>query len=119
MSYEPGNVWPDDRLGSDIELALYRIAQEALTNCGRHGKATTVWLRLSRTEDYVTLTVDDDGVGFAPNVSFQPNGRLGLIGMRERAEQVGGEFKVLRRRLGGTRVLATLPITREQVPTAS
>ena len=119
VSYEPGNVWRDDRLGPDIELALYRIAQEALTNCGRHGKATTVWLRLSRSEDHVTLTVDDDGVGFAPNVSFQPNARLGLIGMRERAEQVGGEFEVLRRGGGGTRVVATLPIGREEVPTAS
>ena len=119
VSYEPGNVWRNDRLGPDIELALYRIAQEALTNCGRHGKATTVWLRLSRSEDHVTLTVDDDGVGFAPNVSFQPNARLGLIGMRERAEQVGGEFEVLRRGGGGTRVVATLPIGREEVSTAS
>ena len=116
VSYDTGNVWRDDRLGPEVELALCRIAQEALTNCGRHGKPTRAWLRLSRSEEYVTLAVDDNGTGFVPDPSFQPNSRLGLISMRERAEQVGGDFEIMPRPGGGTRVVATLPIAHDNVP---
>ena len=108
---EPSNG--SRRLDREIELALYRIAQEALTNCQRHSKAKTVWLRLSSNGSRATLVVEDDGVGLAPAESSRTVARLGLIGMRERAEQLGGYLRAASRSPSGTRVEASIPIDTE------
>jgi len=86
---------PDDlgEIADTVEQALYRIADEALTNVLRHSGATAAELALSRNGRRVELTVKDDGVGFDP-AAVVPNGHVGLQGMRERAQLVGGALEV-------------------------
>ena len=68
--FDHRDLRPNDRIHPEIELAIYRIAQEALTNCQRHSKADTVWLQLSQEGDQVELVVEDNGVGISsPNKS--------------------------------------------------
>lgn len=83
----------DERLPGEVETALYRIAQEALTNAARHGHARHAWIRLRRTADTITLLVKDDGQGFDPDALPRRHG-LGLPGMRERAHLVGGALRL-------------------------
>jgi two-component system NarL family sensor kinase len=75
-----------------IEMGLYRIAQEALTNVARHADAGRVMLRLVSTPGLVRLTVEDDGRGFDP--ARVPPGRYGLIGLNERAKLLGGTLRL-------------------------
>jgi signal transduction histidine kinase len=88
-------------------LAIYRAAQEALTNVQKHARATQVWLMLTAQEDAVTLLVGDDGQGVS--LSGEQSG-FGLRGMRERAAQLGGELHLEPRRGGGTQVSFRLPL---------
>lgn len=81
------------RLPEPVETALYRVAQEALTNVRKHARAETVSLTLQRRGHEVVLVVEDDGVGFVPEHFAFPsasNRRLGLSGMRERMALAGG-----------------------------
>lgn len=80
----------DGRLADETETHLFRIVQEALTNVARHSGATRVNIELARTGDRVHLRVKDNGHGFTPNGSAG----LGLVGMRARAQSVGGELKI-------------------------
>ena len=99
------------RLPPAVEVALYRIAQEALANVQKHSRAERVQLRLCFTPHEVRLAVSDDGVGFDQNAEAGDAGRdhLGIAGMRERASIVGGALTVDSRPGGGTRVSATIP----------
>ena len=85
-----------DQAGIMVRTALYRIAQEALTNVARHSKASRVVVSIELREDVIFMTIKDNGQGF--NVSGKSGSRkrrrLGLIGMRERAEMIGGTFEV-------------------------
>jgi signal transduction histidine kinase len=90
------------------EVALYRICQEALTNVARHAGAGRVTVRLVATPDEVRLLVRDDGRGFDP--SRVPEDRHGVVGMRERADNIGGSIEVQSSRDGGTRVEVTVPL---------
>jgi signal transduction histidine kinase len=92
-------------------LAVYRAAQEALTNVQRHAEAGQVWLVLADTGGAVTLLVGDDGKGIS--LSGDQAG-LGLHGLRERAAQLGGEMHVEPRRGGGTQVSFRLPVESSQ-----
>jgi two-component system sensor histidine kinase UhpB len=95
-------------LPEDVQLVIYRVAQEALNNAGRHAEAEHVQVALRRDGDRAELTVRDDGRGF----SFDETGRgLGIGGMRERALLVGGEFQIESRPGVGTRVRLIVPIT--------
>jgi signal transduction histidine kinase len=99
------------RLPADVELVLYRVVQEALTNIAKHAFTTTAAVSLSRRRNEVTLTIVDDGVGFDLNDGPQTNGsRLGLFGMRERLALVGGEMQVQSARSQGTRITARVPL---------
>jgi signal transduction histidine kinase len=80
----------DGRLADETETHLFRIVQEALTNVARHSGATRVAIELARNGDRVHLTVQDNGHGFN---GTRPAG-LGLVGMRARAESVGGELEI-------------------------
>lgn len=96
---------PQPRLGSPIEDALVRITQEALTNVAKHADASRVTIALSEEEDTVRLEVVDNGVGVdAEKTDPQQRGGWGIISMRERAEAIGGQCRVVSKPGGGTRV---------------
>jgi PAS domain S-box-containing protein len=100
------------RLSSDVELTMLRIAQEALHNVERHAHANKAVVRLAYHPSCAQLTIADDGQGFQPPSdarSLLADGRLGLVGMRERTRLVGGELRIRRRRGGGTLVSVTAP----------
>ncbi|MDT0201057.1 sensor histidine kinase [Nocardioides sp. AE5] len=91
-------------LDDDVELVVFRVAQEALTNVARHAEADTVELTLTRVGADVVLSVADDGRGLPPGADG-----TGLRGMGERAALVGGRLDVGRRDGGGTMVRLTVP----------
>jgi two-component system sensor histidine kinase UhpB len=95
------------KLGEDEQIAVYRVAQEALTNAGRHAEAGRVEVELNVGEAGTELRVSDDGSGFEPSAG--PDGGLGLEGMAERARLVGGELDVRSALGGGTTVTLRLP----------
>jgi signal transduction histidine kinase len=108
------------RLPPHVEVALYRIAQEALQNVMKHAAAERVTLRLSTTNGLVQLVVEDDGAGFAPSQTARNrNGApaYGLAGMRERAELVGASLQVTPTPGSGTRVLVEVPSMRQSSTT--
>jgi two-component system sensor histidine kinase UhpB len=85
------------RLPRGTELALYRIAQQALNNVVRHSQARHAALHVSFLENEVTLDISDDGIGFqVPNglTDLAPSGHYGLLGMRERADLIGAQFEL-------------------------
>ncbi len=96
------------RLPAPVETAVYRLAQEALTNVARHARATRAGLSVTRTAGHVTVTVEDDGAGFAP--AAPRAGRLGLLGMQERVAQVGGALEIESAPGRGTTVIARIPV---------
>jgi signal transduction histidine kinase len=81
------------RLSSEVEVSLYRIVQEALTNVIRHADAARVDVLLEQRADRIILLVEDDGVGFDLH-SATNNGRLGLVGLRERVEMLAGRLHI-------------------------
>lgn len=89
-------------------IALYRMVQEALTNVARHARARHASVQLQRDERGLHLTVRDDGVGF-PERALQREGRWGLLGMRERADLLGGQLEIDNPPGGGARVRVHLP----------
>jgi signal transduction histidine kinase len=98
----------DDRLPSDAETALYRIAQEAFTNVLKHAGASRVTVKLGLRDNTVTLVVHDDGKGFDPaNVR---DGSLGITGMRERVALLGGRLTIDSSEGAGTMLKAEVPI---------
>ena len=90
-----------------VEVALYRIAQEALQNVQKHARAREVTLRLRSGAEGVRLEVADDGVGFDPS---ERSGGYGLASVRERAELVGGAVRVTSRPGTGTTLMVTAPL---------
>jgi signal transduction histidine kinase len=93
-----------------LEKALYRIAQEALTNVVKHANATQAIVTLKAEDGHVRLTVDDNGRGLPERSGKAAHSTLGLTSMRERAEQLGGTFQIGPRPDGpGTRVSVTIP----------
>lgn len=98
------------RLPPEVETTLYRVVQEALTNVSRHAGAGLVSVVVTRPDGHATAVIEDDGAGFDP--SADPAGRLGLLGMRERVELVGGELVVESSRGSGTTVRVRVPIPR-------
>jgi signal transduction histidine kinase len=96
------------RLSDEIETALYRIAQEALTNTAKHADAKHVCITVDRRPDSVCLTVTDDGRGFASQPA-DTTGQLGLNGMQERAALLNGTVTVDSGPGRGTRVQVSIP----------
>jgi len=99
------------RPAAAVETAFYRIVQEALTNIVRHAQATRVDVLLERRGDQVVILIEDDGVGFDPKAAMQ-SGRMGLFGMRERAERLGGTLVIESGAGTGTTVLVEVPYVR-------
>jgi PAS domain S-box-containing protein len=98
----------DHQPGRDVALALFRIFQETLTNVARHAKATEVWVKLTATADAFVLQIRDDGVGLSANDLSKPASH-GLRGIRERAQQVGGDVTVSSQPGAGTTVVISVP----------
>jgi two-component system sensor histidine kinase UhpB len=101
----------EGRLGEETEIAVYRIVQECLTNVAKHAGASTVDVRLEVKEDEgspsLHLQVRDDGRGFDPVAS--PRG-LGLSGMRERVESLGGDMSIVAAMPGGVDICIRIPL---------
>jgi len=96
-----------ERLDSELETVVYRLAQEALNNVAKHSKAGQAQLQVRAGEDRLAVLVSDDGKGFDPTVGTSG---FGLAGMRERIELAGGELQIESRAGAGTRVLASVPL---------
>ncbi|QTA93113.1 response regulator [Desulfonema magnum] len=95
------------------EIALYRIAQEALNNAVKYAKAKEVFVNLILKNQSISVSIEDDGIGFDPEtvMADQKKGkRLGLVFMRERVIQLNGEFQIESREGGGTHLLAEIPL---------
>ena len=99
------------RLASEVETGLFRIAQEALTNIAKHAQAAHINITLEKLEAVIRLTITDDGVGFNQAEQNEPDKQrgLGLIGMGERAESLGGRLRVEAAPGKGTRVIVEVP----------
>jgi two-component system sensor histidine kinase UhpB len=100
----------DPRLPAEVETALFRIAQEALTNAIRHARATSVQVSLRRVGGAVALEVRDDGIGMAAVPAPETGDHLGMFGMRERARLLGGEFHAIPVSPRGTLVHVSIPL---------
>ncbi|HEX4956444.1 MAG TPA: GAF domain-containing protein [Thermoanaerobaculia bacterium] len=97
-----------ERLPAVVETALYRVAQEAMTNVVRHAHATRLDVLVERRGEWVMVMVEDDGVGFEPTQA-QRGDHFGLLGLRERAEALGGTLTVESAPGAGTTVVVEVP----------
>lgn len=104
------------RLPAEVELVLYRVAQETLTNISKHAQATRVSVDVDRTSDDVSISIRDNGLGFESAEPRSSDGRglgLGIFGMEERVALVGGRFRIWSRPTIGTEVFAFVPLSPE------
>jgi signal transduction histidine kinase len=107
VDFEPGQA--RDRLPAEVETALYRIVQEALTNVVKHSRARNISVVLISTSDAIAVVIEDDGQGFEPG-SAREDG-FGLEGMRERMGLLDGRFRIESSEGQGTTLVAEVPLT--------
>ncbi|HHH41092.1 MAG TPA: sensor histidine kinase, partial [Chloroflexi bacterium] len=101
----------EDRLPAEVEIAVFRVVQEAITNIARHAQATEANISLTRKGDKLIVRVEDDGVGFDPaSVMRDEQKGWGLRGMEERITLLGGRFYIGSKPGQGTLVLAEVPL---------
>jgi len=100
------------QVNSDIRTVLYRVAQEALNNVARHAQASQAEVSIRKLDGAVCMTITDNGKGFQKEHLLNANKskRLGLLGMRERLEMIGGNFTVTSAPGKGTTLLAQIPL---------
>jgi len=104
---------PVRRFSHEIELILFRITQEALTNMRKHSEASKVWVTVEFGKAKTVLTVKDEGKGFelTKGIDSLPSiGKLGLIGMQERVQHIGGKLTLQSKSGKGTTVIVEVPI---------
>jgi signal transduction histidine kinase len=107
------------RLAREVETTCYRIAREALTNVFRHARAKRVSVLLQRRADHVSLIVEDDGRGFDAAAMLRAStshGKLGLLGMQERATLGGGSVEIESSPGAGATVFVRMPLAFEPEP---
>jgi PAS domain S-box-containing protein len=97
-------------LSADLAIACFRVAQEALTNVVRHAGAQHVWIELSQSDGVLEVVVRDDGLGFDVVREQPPRRHLGLLGMTERVQLLGGALQVESERGRGARIRASFPL---------
>lgn len=110
-----------ERLSAEIELVLYRVAQEALTNVAKHADAANVSVSLMRSGDSVSLIVEDDGQGLDLATMRSRDGQglgLGLFGMEERVQLVSGTLSIETIEPHGTRITALIPMETDTMQSA-
>lgn len=105
------DILVEERLAAPVEIALYRITQEALNNISKHAQAKNVWIQVGVNE-HIKCCVKDDGVGFDVRAIFQEKGRvgLGLRGVQERLAALGGKMSILSEPGKGTELQVTIPV---------
>jgi signal transduction histidine kinase len=106
-------VSSDKRLALEIEVNLYRIAQEALNNIAKHAQASNVSIVLDKLADKVVLIIEDNGIGFDVEEKVSKVRGLGLIGMGERAALVNGELEIESAIGSGTTIYVRVPASYE------
>jgi signal transduction histidine kinase len=101
-----------EQVNGDKRTVLYRVAQEALTNVARHARASRAEVKIEKVDGFICMKIRDDGKGFQKErvLSAKRGERLGLLGMRERLDMVGGKFTVTSAPGRGTTVLAEVPL---------
>ncbi len=104
----------DKRMDKDLETALYRFSQEALTNTLKHSGAETFNCKIIKSYPKLIFTAEDDGIGFDGKIENQDKRSLGLIGMRERTLLLGGTFQLKGRPGEGVRIRIEIPLPEEQ-----
>ncbi|MFM8319601.1 MAG: sensor histidine kinase [Chloroflexota bacterium] len=104
------------RLAPLVDTVLFRVAQEALTNVARHARVTEAQVLLQYAPEQVQMTISDQGIGFNPAAERSLKG-LGLVGMRERVQSVGGELRLQSIPSHGTRVEVVIPLDDAPVET--
>jgi signal transduction histidine kinase len=114
LDWEAGRA--DTRHEDELETAIYRIAQEAMTNALKHSGAEALTLELTERDGYVTVRIEDGGDGFDPE---ERGDGYGLLGMRERVELLGGVLGVASTPSSGTTVTARLPVRRRSAADAA
>lgn len=105
-------IGEEKRLSSTMEVALYRLIQEALSNVAKHSKADQVEIKLEFRSDKVAASIKDNGVGFEYNPKKLGSTNFGLVGMSERVELLEGKMDIQTARGAGTRVMFTIPMKR-------
>jgi signal transduction histidine kinase len=112
--YFEGNA-PDVLRGSETEIALFRIAQEALNNVAKHARAENVMVSLEEKDGNALIEIEDDGTGFDQNnfVTVRDGHGFGLHGMRERVELLQGQMEIESGPETGTRIIVSVPINQE------
>lgn len=108
VSLQLGEAIPDDRLPPGTQETLFRIAQEALSNVGRHARARNVRVELGLQGEAVVLAVTDDGQGFSPGAAASG---MGLRNLRERAESLRGTLEIASAPGAGTTMKVSIPLT--------
>ncbi len=111
------NVEEDDRFDPDIELALFRVTQEATNNTVKYANGESIDIALSKEDGHLELRVEDDGAGF--NATNRAGMGSGISGMRERVIQLDGSFEVTSEPSRGTTVLARIPLAEKVTETRS
>ncbi|MBI2316684.1 MAG: hypothetical protein HYU75_06630 [Betaproteobacteria bacterium] len=96
-----------------VKMTLFRVLQESLANGFRHGGRCTQRVAVSGSGNQLSVEIADDGKGFDPR-ALKTGGHLGLVGMRERVEALGGSFAVSSAPNRGTTVRTTLPLSRQE-----
>lgn len=96
-------------LSDTVNICLYRVLQEALTNVAKHAEAKQIWVSLHYEGQRIRLSVEDDGHGFLSEPDGEHNKGIGLLGMQERVELVGGSLEIVPREQQGTRLVAVVP----------
>ena len=104
------NVGEEFKFNQDLSIALFRIFQEALTNVARHACASKVILQLNKNENNFLLEIIDDGIGIKEK-NIKGTKSFGLLGMRERAHILGGDFKIEPVNPKGTKISVSVPIS--------
>lgn len=100
-------------LSESYRLVLYRAVQEGLTNIQRHAEACNAWIRLDGGHEKISLTIEDDGKGIE-EVAEKESG-MGLSGIRERVNELGGEMRISLRTNGGTLLAINIPLPRQDM----
>lgn len=110
LSYESGRA--RSRHHPELEIAMYRLVQEALTNAIKHGNAAHATVEIREDETDIWIVVDDNGDGFDPSVKSDG---FGLLGMHERVQLLGGSLHIRSEPGGGTTLTASLPARRDEM----